>query len=73
MNSYGVVYRIVIYSVSAWNYSFQRNVSRCFTINLLQILNVSILCLQGAERKMRDEERKRSKRRPKNVADNSTC
>jgi len=27
--------------------------------------------LQGAERKMRDEERKRSKRRTKNVADSS--
>jgi len=36
--------------------------SKCF---------IALKCLQGAERKMRDEERKRSKRRTKNVADSS--
>ncbi|XP_052009987.1 grainyhead-like protein 3 homolog [Xyrauchen texanus] len=35
------------------------------------VCQVKIFCDKGAERKMRDEERKRSKRRTKNVADSS--
>lgn len=35
------------------------------------VCQVKIFCDKGAERKMRDEDRKRSKRRTKNVADNA--
>ncbi|XP_016385388.1 grainyhead-like protein 3 homolog [Sinocyclocheilus rhinocerous] len=38
--------------------------SKCFIV---------LECLQGAERKMRDEERKRSKRRTKNDSSNNSC